>query len=145
MGKKTTHYPEVEITDDIHLSAKIILPAFRWRDRIVSKDLEFFDNTDLTQTQKTKKNIQICTGYLYYELKLPFIPFVTMILNHSRQGLNQYTAHFYHILIILDDINNIVIFGPLLAGNLLALYYVKPSRARYILYKCPTKNVSAFF
>lgn len=26
--------------------------------------------------------------------------------------------------------------------NLLAHYYVKPSRARYILYKCPHKNMS---
>lgn len=104
----------------MHLAAKTTLLAFRWCYRIIGKDLELFDNTDQSCTPKAEKNIKICTGYLDYGVKLLFSPFDTMILNHFRQCLSQYTTHFYPLLRIHEEINNIIGYGPLSLGDLLA-------------------------
>lgn len=51
-AKKTANYIEVDITEDMHPMAKTTLPIFRWRYCIIGKDLDLFDNTDLTPTPK---------------------------------------------------------------------------------------------
>lgn len=38
-ARKTAHYPKVEITNKIHLAAKIVLLAFSWHYRIVMNTL----------------------------------------------------------------------------------------------------------
>lgn len=70
-GRKTTHYPEVETTEEIYFATKHALPTFGWCYHIVGKDLELFDDADLSNTPKTEKNIHICISCLDYGLKLP--------------------------------------------------------------------------
>lgn len=48
-------------------------------------------------------------------------------------------------LSILEDINDIVDHKPLSVDDLLAHYYVKPSGARYMLYKRPHKKHVCLF
>lgn len=96
-------------------------------------DFEFYDNANFSHILKAEGNI--CTGYSDYRLKMTFSPFITIMINHFRQSLSQYTTHFYLILSILEDINSTIEFVPLFMDNLLAYYYVIPSGARYILYK----------
>lgn len=58
-ARKIAHDLEGEITDNMCLAAKIALRSFRWCYHIVGKDLELFDNVDLSHTLKAEKNIQI--------------------------------------------------------------------------------------
>lgn len=68
-----------------------------------------------------------------------------MILNHFRRCLRKYSAHFYLILSLLEDINNTFGFDPLSVDDLLAHYYVKPNGVSYVLYKHPNKKHVHFY
>lgn len=72
-------------------AAKTSLLAFKWCYHIMGKDLELYDNVDLSRTPKAKNKIRICIGYLEYGLRLPLSQFAAMVLNHFRQSPNQYT------------------------------------------------------
>lgn len=141
---KTTNYLEVKITDEMHLATKTTLPTFRWCYCVMGKDLDLYNNANLSWTPKAKNYIIICTGYFDYSLRILFSPFVTMDLNHFKRSPDQCTAHFHLILSILEDINNTVSFEPLSMENLLAYYYVKFLGERYMLYKGAHKKMFVF-
>lgn len=124
--RTTFYYLEVKITEGIRLTAKTMLPAYRWHYHIAGKDNTLFNNTDLNWTPKAKNNIQICTEPLYAMSQLIY-------------------CYFYHTLSILEDINNIVHFGPLLIDHLLAHYYAKSSGQGRCCISKPTKNIYASF
>lgn len=65
----------------MQVKARTVFLAFRWRFRTGGgKELELCDNVYLAKVPRAEKHIQVCTGYLDYNLRLPFIDFSQMVL-----------------------------------------------------------------
>lgn len=58
-----------------------------------------------------------------------------MVLNYFQWAPSQYTTHVYHVLQILEDINNHTTYGPLSIEDILTLLYVKSIRVTYMWFK----------
>lgn len=96
----------------MRVKSRISLSAFCWRFRIRGGDeLEMYENANLTKVPLADKHIRIYTGYLEYDLQLPFNNFTRMVLVYYDRAPSQYTAHFYLLLSIIEGIHNAVGYG----------------------------------
>lgn len=63
--RRATNYPEVEITDEMRVKARTIMPTFYLRYQVRgSEELELYNNAKLKKVPLAPWHIRIYTGYL---------------------------------------------------------------------------------
>lgn len=63
-----------------------------------------------------------------------------MVLINYERDLSQNTTHFYLVMSIREDINNIVGYGPMTMDDIISYFYMKCVGSRNMIFKCSYKK-----
>lgn len=59
---------------------------------------------DIDKFSETAGHIRVYQSFIDIGFNFLLSPFMVMLLDHMKRALSQYTAHFYLITLILEDI-----------------------------------------